>query len=896
MARSHSYYKMIIWLIVVIIIKTSLSAQTLYWQAAPPYLGDGRTFQHVFTLNNIAYVGGGATTTNTILSKQLWKFSHTTNAWTRLSDPPFRPRLGAFAFSLGGYGYVGSGSSGGNSYFIDFWRYDPALDTWQQMQDLPKLMRGRIEPAVMIVNNRAYVVGGVNSGGNPSDVWEYSPGAGGTQGTWTELASSGPNPFAISGYVEGFGEDPTSGNQGYLYVGVSGINSSCSNGFWRFDLQSRVWSPMANYPLSPTNRARTWATGGTVLGQTVLGISNAIGFIGLGTECHSPNIPQQTLYAFDPPSIGQAMGSWIPFPSNNLLNFPVELNSGRTFVLGNNIYVGWRYDDSTTGNQMWRIAAEHGDTTAPALCKGDEIGAVEFDSLCCTGRVYIHKVNGSDIDKINYRVIGGSIDGASVLGWCSSFSAVPAFPASQGTIDFLPDCNAAGFWLNLEVSPSAGTTTIELEVVHVDGAVCEDTKTFHCQPPVATRCDSISVHPSAFAPYLNSNTGNILGSGLDFTIWNHIQPPALICAVKVDFITSTFVPANNIPNDIINNHIIVPIPPSQFALHSFMQNHSWTVNNSGTPSMSQMVFWDFATGSPGPQAGSLNIPTGAPFSFSPIYFSLFIEYQYDWSGQVKFTIIHCDGRECEQTIDWCARPNLHDCPQDIFPGDVSTLGDIGGITPDSGTRRFGDVITLSRRPDVGEVRSIGFRVRTEDSGLVSILSVGADQNEISVENIRVGSIAAYLDLAAPHSTESSEFNVSLLVESRRPQAKDVFLDIIYYNESSKPLATGRVRLETVVSGIGGGGDAEHYKPILYQTVPNPTAGDVLIRYRQTTNERVTLTVFDMVGNAVADIPVVSDTPGYHEIPFSVQNLATGTYSVRLSTTNGISIVQMIVAH
>lgn len=105
-----------------------------------------------------------------------------------------------------------------------------------------------------------------------------------------------------------------------------------------------------------------------------------------------------------------------------------------------------------------------------------------------------------------------------------------------------------------------------------------------------------------------------------------------------------------------------------------------------------------------------------------------------------------------------------------------------------------------------------------------------------------------------------------------------------------------MRLETVVSGIGGGGDAEHYKPILYQTVPNPTAGDVLIRYRQTTNERVTLTVFDMVGNAVADIPVVSDTPGYHEIPFSVQNLATGTYSVRLSTTNGISIVQMIVAH
>ena len=54
--------------------------------------------------------------------------------WTQKASFTPGNRAGAFAFSIGNRGYVGSGifQSGTNIYPIaDFWQYDPLTDTWK---------------------------------------------------------------------------------------------------------------------------------------------------------------------------------------------------------------------------------------------------------------------------------------------------------------------------------------------------------------------------------------------------------------------------------------------------------------------------------------------------------------------------------------------------------------------------------------------------------------------------------------------------------------------------------------------------------------------------------------------------------------------------------------------
>lgn len=884
--------------------RSSLPAQVLYWQSAPPYPGDGRTFQHVFTLNDKAYVGGGATVSNTILSKQLWEFDHVNNQWTQKGNPRFSPRFGAFAFSIAGYGYVGSGNNGGSGYFTDFWRYDPTLDTWHQMQDLPTMMRGRIEPAVIVLNNKAYVVGGVNSGGNPSDVWEYSPGAGGTQGIWTQLATSGPNPFAISGYVEGFGVDPTGGNQGYLYVGVAGWSGSCSNGFWRFDIQTQTWTAMSTYPFSSLIPSRTWTTGGTMLGQTILGIPNAIGFVGVGSACHSPNAPQPTIYAFEPPNAGLPMGNWVQFPANNLFNFPVSLNNGRTFVVGNNIYIGFRYDDSTTGNQMWRIAQERVDTTQPKECpRGlQEVSLVgKVDSVCCRGTLQISNLipGQSPIKEISIQVTGGQLQELTISGSCGNptqATVAPALPTPGTTITFLPSCNVSPFNIGFEADPASSLPiTLLVLVKHDDLTVCSTAVTFNCKP-VDSRCDSIVCKPGTFVP--NNPPGPNLGSSRYFQVFNKRTIP--ICRIELEYNTiSSAIPtnANYTP------HFAGSSGPQRLFSGSSVAHHQLTPLNSGNPNnisfpsggLQPFGLTEFRQ-IPSPFADGAHrriAPPGNPLPADPINFSLHIAYQWAWVGKVKVKVIHCDSSICEQEWKWCALPNWKACP--VEAGTLGDLGDIGTVGNPTGTRRFGDMFTLSRRPELGVVRSIGFYVLMEDTGQVTLRSLGVDEAKVS-GSTRVSEYSAFIDLGHVAPDEPDAFTATLTADSRKSDAKEVEIMVVYYDEKVQPLATGKVRLQTVISSVEGSeGRDEHPRPILYPPVPNPTTGDVLIRYRQPAQERVSLKIYNLIGEVVAEIPITSEAAGYHEIPFNVRGFAKGTYSVRLTTIIGVSTVQMIVA-
>jgi N-acetylneuraminic acid mutarotase len=131
-----------------------------------------RTETSTFTINNIAYVGNGATNTGMV---DYWSYHPNTDEWIRIANFNDSRRYTA-SFELNGYGYVTGGRPTGGSNTKDCWRYEPLLDSWKQMDDIGHIERGG--HFSFSLNGRAYVGGGgiYNSGGsNGYDFYEFIP-------------------------------------------------------------------------------------------------------------------------------------------------------------------------------------------------------------------------------------------------------------------------------------------------------------------------------------------------------------------------------------------------------------------------------------------------------------------------------------------------------------------------------------------------------------------------------------------------------------------------------------------------------------------------------------------------------------------------------------------------
>jgi N-acetylneuraminic acid mutarotase len=277
-------------------------------------------------------------------------------AWTRKMLFPALPRCYAASFSIGGKGYVGTGSDGssggcGGSSLGDFWEYTPApgIDggTWEQKASFPGGSRTRA--AGFSADGKGYLgLSGINS-----DLYEYDPGL----DSWRRMADfPGSNPSVTSGlaingrgYVVGYGTnrefwqfDPLEGADGTWHrmadlTADPGTNSTSfvigdkayvfldqsSNNFIIYDSISDAWTSPADYP------------GASVLPGRGKGF--AIGTVGY------VNDSMTRLYAYD-----SQTGVWTQKTSRPGLGL-----AGMGFSIGGKGYIGftcascvdlWEYD------------------------------------------------------------------------------------------------------------------------------------------------------------------------------------------------------------------------------------------------------------------------------------------------------------------------------------------------------------------------------------------------------------------------------------------------------------------------------------------------------------------------------------------------------------------------
>ncbi|HKR04007.1 MAG TPA: T9SS type A sorting domain-containing protein [Bacteroidia bacterium] len=223
-----------------------------------------------------------------------------------------QPRVEAVGFSIGGYGYIGTGKDA--TYLKDFWEYNPSTNIWTQKADFGGTARSRA--VGFSINSKGYIGTG-SDGNNRNDFWEYDP----VTNTWTQKANLGG---VIRQLAVGF----SIGSKGYIGTGYSGVTGTSLNDFWEYNPATDGWTQKAN--LSGVSRHS--ATGFSI---------GSYGFIGPGLE--SDTSLAADMWMYDP-----ATNNWTLKASFSAIQRFAE----SSFSIGNKGYIAcgivnnsfWEYD------------------------------------------------------------------------------------------------------------------------------------------------------------------------------------------------------------------------------------------------------------------------------------------------------------------------------------------------------------------------------------------------------------------------------------------------------------------------------------------------------------------------------------------------------------------------
>lgn len=172
----------------------------------------GRIHPALIAHNDKVFVGLGGDDTGDL--NDWWVYDIATDSWTEAALFPSNPRHHPYQFAIGDYIYVGFGHGGPNIYNT-WYRYDPVTNLWDQVQSLPA--EGRVAGQQFSWNDKGYVLSGEgedHTAMEEGEFWSYDPAT----DSWEQLTSHpgtsrwAPVSFVIdnevyifNGVVYGFG-------------------------------------------------------------------------------------------------------------------------------------------------------------------------------------------------------------------------------------------------------------------------------------------------------------------------------------------------------------------------------------------------------------------------------------------------------------------------------------------------------------------------------------------------------------------------------------------------------------------------------------------------------------------------------------------------------------------
>ena len=189
------------------------------WVTRSEFDGKVRTEAVAFTIGGFAYVGSGYFDTQTRLT-DFWKYNPDLDAWAQVQDCPGVARNSAVAFAIGNNGYFGTGTDGVN-YFKDWWQYDAGANAWTKKKDFAGT--GRYDAVAFAIQGKGYVATGYD-GSYLKDLWQYDPVA---DTFYKKVSMGGAKRAQAVAFVYN--------NKAYITTGQNNGSTSGVNDFWMYD-------------------------------------------------------------------------------------------------------------------------------------------------------------------------------------------------------------------------------------------------------------------------------------------------------------------------------------------------------------------------------------------------------------------------------------------------------------------------------------------------------------------------------------------------------------------------------------------------------------------------------------------------------------------------------------
>lgn len=247
--------KPILTLSIVVLSFLSFGQTENYWTKKSDFTGLKRERAVAFSIGDFGYIGTGVDTAETVLN-DFWKYDPTTDVWTQVADIPGGIRRNAVAFTIGDYGYVGTGidsvvaTAPGSSKLNDFWQFDPSSNSWTQKASFPGNNGFGVYFATgFAIDSKGYICCGKLGPNNYSDeLWEYKP----SLDSWAQLPDfPGGVRYQLSSFTVDF----------KAYVGFGTDQDLYRKDLWEFDATTNSWTQKADFPASERASASSFTIG-----------------------------------------------------------------------------------------------------------------------------------------------------------------------------------------------------------------------------------------------------------------------------------------------------------------------------------------------------------------------------------------------------------------------------------------------------------------------------------------------------------------------------------------------------------------------------------------------------------------------------------------------------------
>lgn len=281
-----------------------------------------------FVIGDTAYVVFGR---NERLYNQLWQYDLTSATWKQKNDFPGKARVGAISITVADRVFAGLGYSGttelelysDTTYLRDFWEYHPATDRWSKRADYPGY--GTNKASVVTINEELYVFHGFTQKGSNREVWKYSP----SSDTWSRM-NDFPKRHRYCTVAVSNGQRVFAG---------TGFNTLNNNEWWEYIVANDSWQQRKSMPDTGRCNAISFVVNNRIF------VATGRYYDGNLTGGHLKNDILEYLPETD---------SWKKH--SDLTASPRE--NAISFVVGNQVFIGFGEDNSTIFNDLWSFTPE----------------------------------------------------------------------------------------------------------------------------------------------------------------------------------------------------------------------------------------------------------------------------------------------------------------------------------------------------------------------------------------------------------------------------------------------------------------------------------------------------------------------------------------------------------